>query len=290
MSGLIDYAGLFPPAALGMREAVENYAEYLTGPDRSSLGSFIVPLERLDELDDSAASVVSDSSPWRISILVKEGAVDVMSADGTLLWGSAHPQITVASVEMPLSVFRSFGPASAKLSKSHQTYVEVAASDDVASILPSLSAASAAAKLRTGGVTAGAFPSVYHVVRFLRACCNLGLPFKATAGLHHPLRAEYPLTYEPASARARMYGFLNVFLAAAYVWNGADDDVAAKILDESDPSALTFTPDGVSWRGSELSTNRIAAARESFARSFGSCSFREPMDELQSLLSAPAAA
>ena len=79
------------------------------------------------------------------------------------------------------------------------------------------------AKMRTGGVTAEAFPTAAQVLRFLRACTEARVPFKATAGLHHPLRAEYRLTYAPDSPRGTMFGFLNVFLTAVLLRHGLSD-------------------------------------------------------------------
>ena len=58
MAGLTDYAGLFPPAELGMREAVRNYAEYLNGPDSACLGRFIVPADRIDEFEIAASDLL----------------------------------------------------------------------------------------------------------------------------------------------------------------------------------------------------------------------------------------
>ncbi|MBA3646090.1 MAG: hypothetical protein H0W63_07905 [Gemmatimonadaceae bacterium] len=285
-AGLIDYAGLFPPATLGMREAVQNYREYLTGPDSAYLGAFVLPVQRLEEFDDAVAPILAGSHSWRISLLVKDGG-ELLAPDGNLLPRSAHAKVRITSVEMALSAMGALPATPAKGAKQFETYIEVPVADDVATVMPKLAARGFRAKMRTGGITETAFPSTFHIIRFMRACSNSGISFKATAGLHHPLRAEFPLTYEKNSARAKMYGFLNVFLAAAFMWNGADDATAAKILEESDPSAIAFSSGGASWRGSDLSTNRIAAARESFAHSFGSCSFREPVDELK-LLFTPA--
>ena len=58
MTGLIDYAGLFPPAGLGMNEAVANYARDLGGTDAFALSKFICPASRLDELSESARVLV----------------------------------------------------------------------------------------------------------------------------------------------------------------------------------------------------------------------------------------
>ena len=289
-AGLIDYAGLFPPAQLGMREAVENYAGYREGSDSAALGKFVVPAARLDEFQHCARELASAGrtpSPWPLSLILSDDTEGALTSIVT--FEKLHPPDSpnavalIAAVEMPFSSL-SHSPSPGTAVKISERYFEVSASDDVARAIPKLKAAGARAKLRTGGVTASAFPTTHRIVRFLRACCDSGVAFKATAGLHHPLRGPYPLTYEPAAERATMYGFLNVFLAATFMWNGADDQTAAKILDESDGRAFAFTGSAISWRGSEMSVNRIAEARRAFAVSFGSCSFREPMDELNLLI------
>jgi hypothetical protein len=289
-AGLIDYAGLFPPAKLGMREALGNYAEYLNGPDSAALGKFIVPANRLDEFEECARELRTGrngESPWRLSLIV--GDEIRLALSDILNFEKGQPRELpdavgrIDAVEMPISMMEHL-PSGGIREMVSEVYVEVGASDDVERAIPRLKAAGVSAKLRTGGVTASAFPTTHRVVRFLRACVKSGVAFKATAGLHHPVRAQYPLTYEHDSERATMFGFLNVFLAAAFVWNGADDSIAAKILDEGDPSAFAFTDAAIGWRGLDLSTHRIAEARRAFAHSFGSCSFGEPVDELDLLV------
>jgi hypothetical protein len=144
-------------------------------------------------------------------------------------------------------------------------------------LLPELKKRGLRAKIRTGGLTADAFPSTTAVAQFIRACHDAGVAFKATAGLHHPLRCVKPLTYEINSPAGTMHGFLNVFLAAAMV-DHADD-----ILLEEDPRAFTFDDDGVSWRGHRVSTDELATMRRERAISFGSCSFEEPIEDLKVL-------
>jgi hypothetical protein len=120
-------------------------------------------------------------------------------------------------------------------------------------------------------------------VRFLAACVAEDVPFKATAGLHHAVRGSYPLTYAPDSARGTMYGFLNVMLAGAFLREGEDEAMARHVLEENDSSAFQFDPTGVAWRGRRLSAEQLAYARNGAIRSFGSCSFREPIDDLSAL-------
>jgi len=120
------------------------------------------------------------------------------------------------------------------------------------------------------------------VLRFVRHCLDCGVAFKATAGLHHPLRAEYPLTYEPDAPRGVLFGYLNVFLATAFVRHGMDDSEALDLLEERDASAFQVDGDRVRWREHELTAEQLRAARHEVV-AFGSCSFREPVDELRAL-------
>jgi hypothetical protein len=136
------------------------------------------------------------------------------------------------------------------------------------------------AKLRTGGITAEAIPAVSDVAGFILACAERRLAFKATAGLHHPVRGIYPLTYEANPPRAPMHGFLNVFIAAAFAWHG-DRDIEP-ILAETDPQAFRFD-ENAHWRDRSLETEQVRQARQEFAHSFGSCSFEEPIEGLKVL-------
>ena len=293
-SGLIDYAGLFPPAGLGMREAVENYTEYRKGPDAASLGSFVIPLERLGELESELAAIGESpaaSSRLDVSLIVKENPTAAIDRASDI--NASQAAYRVAAIELAPGLVPQLKALSERSLPDRGVpliYAEISPADDVERILPQLARFGARAKLRTGGITANAFPTTAQIVRFLRACCNSGVGFKATAGLHHAIRGHYLLTYDADSPRAQMYGFLNVFLAAAFVWNGTDDVTAARIVNENVPGAFTFSNDAIGWLDLRLSANRIVAARESFANSFGSCSFREPVDEMRTLLSTTAAA
>ena len=136
------------------------------------------------------------------------------------------------------------------------------------------------AKVRTGGVKPEAIPGVADVAAFLRACADRRLAFKATAGLHHPVRAEHPLTYAADAPRAVMHGFLYVFLSAAFAWHGDRD--LEPVLAETDPAAFRFD-DRARWRDRSLAAEQVRDARQRFAHSFGSCSFDEPVRDLEAL-------
>jgi len=139
------------------------------------------------------------------------------------------------------------------------------------------------AKIRMGGPTPEAIPATERVARMLAEMAARRLPFKATAGLHHPVRSLQPLTYEAESPRALVHGFFNVFTAAIFAWRGMDASGLIEILEEKDPGAFVFGEEQMRWRGRLLSVSEIRAARLQFAHSFGSCSFEEPVSELRQL-------
>jgi hypothetical protein len=165
-----------------------------------------------------------------------------------------------------------------------ELFLELPWDGDLRPWVGAVRAAGARAKIRCGGVTPDLIPPVDRVAEFLRVCSDAGVGLKFTAGLHHPVRSVHPLTYEADAPRAMMHGFLNVFVAAGLLASGdlADLDLLA-VLEETDPGAFRVGPEGVAWRDREVTVPGLDAARRTFARSFGSCSFAEPVDDLQKL-------
>ncbi|MBM3906550.1 MAG: hypothetical protein FJ363_00585 [Gemmatimonadetes bacterium] len=273
----IDYAGLFPPAAVSMDEAVANYAAYRAGDDAWALGRFVVPVVRLDEFAQAAGRHLN-GTPWRVAALAQASDADAIGAFNARLAGRAVVD-TVESRAATSDEVRGLAP----LATLASVYVEIPVREDPAPLVAAIASAGLHAKVRTGGVTADAFPSPSDVARFLAACARHRVRFKATAGLHHPLRGEFPLTYDAQAPRGVMFGYLNVFLAAAFARRGMEPAHVADVLDERDATAFRVTNAGVAWRGHTLDAAALAAHREAFAVSFGSCSFREPLDDLSTL-------
>lgn len=288
LHGLVDYAGLFPPAKLPMAEAVRNYASYRHGPHTAMLGRFITPLARLAEFEAEYAHLTAAAQAgWQLSVL----AGGDPAADFAIISDFNSRQFTasIVSIETKAGVPADVARLIAPLPSSLEVWMEIPVNGDLRAFIAAIKSSAAAssrppalgAKIRTGGVTPEAFPSPEEVARFMIVCHEAGVVFKATAGLHHPLRGEFALTYEPGSPRGTMFGFLNVFLAAALVHGGGGEAETVALLDERDPGAFAVSPAAIAWRGHRFTTATLAAARQNLSRSFGSCSFTEPVEGLQ---------
>lgn len=278
LAGIVDYAGLFPPASLDMAEAVRNYATYLQGPDAWALGRFIVPASRLGEFEREVPR--TSPTPWKLSVLV---GADIRN-DLTVLQefnGRNHDTAVADTVELKAASVEEVATASALVPETFQLFVEIPIQSDPQPLVRAIGKAGRFAKVRTGGVTADAFPSSGDLARFIRTCVAEQVPFKATAGLHHPIRSIYNLTYKPESERGMMYGHLNVFLAAAFAAQGMNDTELTALLEEESRDAFRFDNEGTTWRSRRLNIKEIERVRRSFGLSFGSCSFREPVEELR---------
>lgn len=241
LENLIDYAGVFPPASVSFDEALANYNSYRVG-DHDWMLRWLV-------LDAAELPKIPDSFDGRLSLL------------------SDADQTRAAAVE-----------TKAVIAAQHPVYCEVPVNklDE----LDSLQKGNCFAKIRTGGLKPEAIPSPGEVAAFILACAERKLPFKATAGLHHPIRAEQALTYKPDAPRAVMHGFINVLMASAFAWNGERD--IEDILSEMDPKAFKFD-ESAQWKDKSLSIKQISDTRQNFMHSIGSCSFTEPVQELQQL-------
>ena len=281
LTGLIDYAGLFPPAQLDMTPAVAEYARQRRSEEAWILGRFVVPASRLGELE-SATRGLRPGDPWPLSALVAGDLEEVCANLDT--FNIAHEgRLAVEAVELKPADAADVVRA-ARAFDRYEVFYELAHDRDPEPLMEVVAENGGRAKIRSGGITREAFPTVAEVARFVDRAARAGVPFKATAGLHHPLRGEFPLTYEPRSAQGTMHGFLNLFLAAAWVREaGLKESEVKELLGESHAGALEFTSAGVAWRHHKLTSDAIAEARRSFALSFGSCSFQEPLDDLRRL-------
>ena len=288
-SGLIDYAGLFPPAGLDMATAVRNFASYANDEYRRVLNRFIVPVARLEEFEECASPhLARPGARWHLSVLAGPSDIEAGVSRVTDFnrrhrpgRGTGRASIDVieakASTAAEIAAFARVRPADVAMD------FEIPIAADPSPLIGEIARANGRAKIRTGGVTPDSIPGVAEVVRFFRACARGAVAFKATAGLHHAIRGEYKLTYASDSPSAVMHGFVNVFCTAAFVRTGITATDAVAMMEETAAEAFQFDGGGVTWRNRRITTPAIAAARANYSVSFGSCSFQEPIDELRAL-------
>jgi hypothetical protein len=280
LAEIVDYAGVFPPAALDLEAAVRAYGEYSVDDASWMLGRFVAPAARLEEALNAWRNTRRTET---LHIAVVLGSDPIMDLARIHQFNATQPTVAIVDcAEAKLSTPEAIRSA-ADAAGSLELFVELPPSDDPQTLIETVAAAGASAKIRTGGVTPEAFPPASSIVRFMRRCLDAGVRFKATAGLHHPLRAEYRLTYEEGAACSSMCGFLNVFLAAAALKAGISEADGVRLLNEGRRDAFAWSSDAVAWEGCMFTAGELRALREFGAVSFGSCSFREPVDESRAL-------
>ncbi len=281
---IVDYAGLFPPSQLPMNEAVANYAAYLDSNYKWMLGRFVVPVQRLDEFAASAAELFERSGEiWKLSVLASDDigeTVGKISAFNENLKGRAVADALEIKAHDAAEIKR----IDAHLPKNLAVYFELPLDENLSESVVTLAIHRHRAKIRTGGITENAFPAIDKITRFIRLCLAANVAFKCTAGLHHPLRCRKPLTYETNAPVGKMNGFLNVFLAAAFLQQGYEPPLIHELLESERADDFQFRADGVLWKQEYFAhTTQLRLLRERGIISFGSCSFTEPIEDLQEL-------
>jgi len=287
-AGLIDYAGLFPPASLSMEDAVTEYRGSRASDVRWVLGRFLCTASRLEELASVAtAGFRSGDAPWQIGMVVDMGPGAAAS-----LGGDFHREMSPAMV-LTVAEAKLVAPAVvdagslidslATIDRDLAIYIEIDSSGPIDAQLHDIASAlrergrSGGAKLRCGGLAAGDFPSVETVASFIWEAAMLSLPFKATAGLHQPIR------HFDDEVGAWRHGFVNLLVACAACDSGEDIETVTRIVGETDPSAFEFTPMAASWRGLVIPGSAIRRARRSGLVAYGSCDLAEPLGAVASL-------
>jgi hypothetical protein len=281
LTEIIDYAGLFPPSNVGMTSAVQNYANYLTGKNAWMLGRFILPVSRLNEFLPEADSVF-DAKIWRLSVIADDDLPQTLNQ--ILSFNQLNSdKFVIDTLEIKVGEASEITEAAKIIPKNITAYFEIPPNDILSDFVTALALTKQRAKIRTGGTTQEAFPPTDAIIKFIRICTALNIPFKATAGLHHPVRCIKPLTYEEDAPNGMMHGFLNLFLSACFLRQSVNNSFVHKLMNETDAKNFGFTDEAVSWKEQSVATGIITAARTKNAMSFGSCSFLEPIEDLVSL-------
>ena len=285
LAGIIDYAGLFPPSEVSMAEAVLNYATYKNSNYNWMLGRFIVPAARLDEFWETARDFVSrdTKSGWRLSILAGEDIYEAIRKTDDFNALNA-PHILCDTLEVRATTESKIENTVNALPDYLTAYFEIPNNERLADLVSTLAFLGQRAKIRTGGVTADAFPNPHEIIRFVRTCLAANVPLKATAGLHHPLRCFKALTYAANAPKGTMHGFLNMFLATGFAREGYKSLLLEELLEDEYEEGFEFDDKGVTWRNDYfLNIAQLMRLRQQNIISFGSCSFDEPITDLQAI-------
>lgn len=302
MAHLIDYAGLYPPANLPLEEAFTNFVKYQRDAEAWMLSRFIVPAKRLAELSQLAEQIFPREGTLAFSILGRGGKdaegflenlkQDIANIDVFRELHGAGVLVDMFEVVLPSTELTDLSRAHDLLNKAADVLNKNGLTvffeapfgegwqervENLIRALRKIKDKHVGFKLRTGGVTANAFPSTEQVAWTITTARDAGIPMKCTAGLHHPMR------HYNESVQAKMHGFLNVFGAGVLaVANNLPLNEIQAILEDEDPASFIFDETGFSWKNLRIVTSGITQARHQIV-SFGSCSFDEPREDLQKI-------
>lgn len=316
--GIIDYAGLFPPAELPLEQAVENYSEHRKSEFKWMLSRFIIPAGLIPDLITYKDSFITEKDPFPLSVLgnktdtIEEFQNEIDRVLEQVQWANSELKgyVTTDSfeVKLPVEAVESYDHdlllelLNETATRFEQTehapsllFYESVAEDSVNKELEFIMQAlfdhneillnenyhqteMAGFKLRCGGTSENAFPPVELVVSALLYARDKLVPMKFTAGLHHPVR------HFNESVNTKMHGFLNVFAAGlfAYAFDLSREEMMDILLEE-DPESFQFTDTGLTFDGFHIETEEIVELRSNAFLSYGSCSFAEPVVDLKKL-------
>ncbi len=261
-AGLVDDAAIFPPGDSPLPEAVAAHLAHRAEWYADLVGSFVVSDTRIPEIE----------RPLRLAVVITGGAGAIEGALKLATRGGHE----VAGVEIALRDLDDLAGNARRVATAadaggldpEQVHVELPPVPDTGSWLRAADEVAAAGmrlKFRTGGLEEHAFPASHALARWIDAALDRETPFKCTAGLHNAVRHD-------ADDGFTHHGFLNVLLATIRAFDGTSTDEVVTLLDERDPDVLLTAA-----RDEDLTRGRR------WFTSFGSCSVREPLDDLTAL-------
>lgn len=316
MRGIIDYAGLFPPADLELDPAIRNYARYRRGDDNWMLSRFIIPASMLDRLEPYGEELFKEDAPFDFSVLGK--GTDTIAdfeielekvTEACRQFHHLHKQsVTTDILEIKLPkeaalsgdidlICKVLDDSAEHLAESdtspdyvfYESFFEESWKKDIDAVTEALGLHNeekagqenytyGGFKIRCGGVEASMFPDTEQLAYALGSARRHNIALKGTAGLHHPVR------HYNDSIQTKMHGFFNVFGGALLAYaNDLNEQELERILCEEDAEQFVFNDENFSWKDFSISTEEIEQLREVALISFGSCSFDEPREDLQKL-------
>ncbi|MBA2768055.1 MAG: hypothetical protein H0U35_02775 [Sporichthyaceae bacterium] len=259
--GLVDDAALFPPGNAPMDVALREHQHYRAAPWAAAVGPFLCPASRIEEF----VSAASPGDPVSVALIFDVTSEALLRACRAWLdyGGVAHWEAVYGRHGLDAKVF-----SDGSTGQGLTAFLEVPRTGFESALDLVGSLRGFAAKYRTGGKTAEAFPTEDELAAFLVACTRRGLAFKLTAGLHHAVRWTSEEGFE-------QHGVLNVLVATRVALTGGTTDDIVAVLAEQRPAPLV----GFVQEWDEAT---CADVRNAF-RSFGCCGVTDPLRDLQAL-------
>jgi hypothetical protein len=276
---LIDHAALFPPASMSMADAAAEDRRARESPYAWMLARFVCPASKLEAL---RAEMGWEEAPGLSVVLDGAGAahgadgwVERVHKDAAGVAAAVAGGAPVEAVELRLPEALP-GPAivlEARRALPWEAYLELVLDerwrDAAPKVIGAVAAVGGRIKLRCGGASV---PTLEQVALVVAACRDAGCVFKATAGLHHPIRTEAE------------HGFLNLLAAATFAHaHAATRAELERVLGEDDPGAFSISDSGIAVGDLAAAAAEVATARARLFSGYGSCSWREPVEDLQAL-------
>lgn len=301
--GLLDYAGLFPPASLSVRDAIAHYVAYRAQPYGWLMSRFVLGSTHLSDIGEPSSHGFTREAPLKIALVSRDAMADIARVVASPLLRDGCGELS--SVEVTVDPQRSLRDQCREvqqllaalqrllpIAEKTTLFFELPYGDgweasftELLGVLDALHDEGSSEadgdligiKLRCGG---NVIPPPELLALALSRCGTRGVPVKFTAGLHHPFRYQVPAADGEAEVLA--HGYCNVLFAALVAYEfpqSVTTDELCALLSETRSQQPQFSEDGLEWQGHTLVTETIARLRATRVISFGTCSFVEPLEE-----------
>jgi hypothetical protein len=287
-AALIDYAGLFPPASLSIPEAVGEYRRIRSEEHQWVVGRFLCRASQLTDFAGVATSILRPGDArWEIGVIF-DRAPGESATEANSFHTEMDPVLSIRAAEAKLdeptaSAVDSLLDAMLSVAPDVVPYIEINNTETIAEQVSIIARALdtrrrvGGAKLRCGGVTADLVPTPRQVAEFVVACTDKRIPFKATAGLHQPIR------HFDNELRVERHGFINILMASALAEAGEDVDMVEAVVADTNPANFSLSATFASWRDREIPGSALRRMRQSGFVSYGSCDFDGPIEAVEQL-------
>lgn len=306
MHKLLDYAGLFPPAKLPLHESLVNYSSYTKHKQNNWLGKFILPIHKINEcMEIMTKQNVFNNNKNKVEFSIILNSCEkfndlngIIKNDLSIIKCMSENlsnDIEIDSIEFypPKEVYQPDKVAlfSTMLDLVNEAfyseknikykYLEIPFSENINEYIDLIAKCNSKnrdkifIKLRTGGITPAQIPTAYHIAQAIRLCAEQQIPLKATAGLHVPVPNDNP------EVGARLHGFFNIFSCLLLCYSKLLSITEMEyIITNYSYSDFSFSSTGLTVGNKFISNEKMSELRNSFIKSFGTCSFLEPIEHL----------